>query len=176
MTDSPPRPWLEAARRAQECVSAGDVHGLKQAVAEGRRQRVVALTALMERGRIPQPPASSAGERVFRRVALRKAERRRRQARMAQRRARAIAPPPAELGPDEVKRRLKLVERRRSLQASGPFASDRETDRPGLPEREQGRPGLSGLNLVGAACLPGLNGAKIVHPRPVAACPPPSSA
>lgn len=157
-----PPAWSAAVAQAQRCCSAGDVQGLNEARVQARLARQEAFRALKRAAEPPPPerPAFTAGMRLKRRVVLRKAERRRRFLRMH---ARLTGAQPA---PAPSPQRLAWILKRqqvlgRLVDPGSDESASGSLDGPSLPvELDRPRPG-GGLVALGAACLPGLNGARL---------------
>ncbi|MCK6507988.1 hypothetical protein L6R53_32250 [Myxococcota bacterium] len=154
-----PPAWSAALALAQGSVRAGDVEGLRRARQQARQARIGVFLAMGGRGQ--ERPAWTAGMRLARRVALRKAERQRRFLRRSARVA-AARTAPARTGPDPERtlRRLAVTGR---LYARQPTA---EVDPPRAslaaePATSRPRPDGFGAIAFGTACLSGLNGAKV---------------
>lgn len=158
MTGLPPA-WSAALALAQGSVRAADVEGLRRARQQARQARIGVFLAMS--GGSQAPVGWSSGKRLARRVVLRKAERQRRFLRRSARSRQPVSAAPAAAldGEREIRKQQALGRLYGSQQAQDAFPAGESL----VAEGRASRPLPDGLGAVayGAACLPGLNGAKL---------------
>ncbi|MCK6507991.1 hypothetical protein L6R53_32265 [Myxococcota bacterium] len=154
-----PPAWSAALALAQGSVRAADVEGLRRARQQARQARIGVFLAMG--GGSQAPVGWSGGKRLARRVVLRKAERQRRFLRRSARSRQPVSSAPAAAldGEREIRKQRALGRLYGSQQAQDAFPAGESL----AAEARASRPLPDGLGAVayGAACLPGLNGAKL---------------